>query len=268
VIPVSIGEARHAKRLLAGFATSLAMLTAVAAHGTDPNTGKGQGQRADQSVSADLPTLQSQQTQVAKGMSAEDVLVAEQAIENNWANYTLQLDGDGTALRTREWPDLSFTDDLTWDFYDQNGKLTGHLDAAQAREIGVKEAGPEGVVHRPWKHLPIITKFDEVTPTTAKTRTVVVFFLVTKATAPGRPDGAEGLATPAVPQAGMAVYHDTWRKVKGIWMKSSSALYASNCGWFPSGPPGPQYTCVDELAMASAGSRHPVKQEPAQAPNK
>jgi hypothetical protein len=193
------------------------------------------------------PTLQSQQTKIAKGMSAADVLLAESAIEGNWASYTLLLDGDGTALRTAEWPELSFTDDFTWGFFDSNGKQTGHIGMKEAREIGEQEAGPPEVVHRPWKHLPIITKFDEITPSTAKTRTVVVFFVVPKASVPQRADGAEGLSTPAVPQAGMAVYHDTWRKEQGIWKKSSSALYATNCGWFPSGPPGPSYSCADGM---------------------
>jgi hypothetical protein len=197
------------------------------------------------------PTLEAQQTRIAPGMSAVDVLAAQSAIENNWANYSLLLDGDGTSLRTEQWPGLSFTNDFTWDFYDANGKLTSSIDMAETREIGLKESAHEGVVHRPWKHLPIITKFDEVTPTTAKTRTVVVFLVVPKANVPNRADGVEGLSTPAVPQAGMAVYHDSWRKEDGIWKKSSSALFATNCGWFPSGPPAKEYSCIDEKAMST-----------------
>jgi len=204
--------------------------------------------------SGGAPTLEGQKTKIAAGMSMADVLIAEQAIEDQWANYTLLLDGDGLALRTAQWPDLSFTDDFKWSFYDQNGKLQSQIDMKQARDIGVKEAPPAGVVQRPWKHLPIITKFDEVTPSTAKTRTVVVFFLVAKATAPNIPDGVAGLSTPAVPQAGMAVYHDSWRKEQGFWKKSSSALYATNCAWFPSAPSSKTYSCVDDNVLADSGA--------------
>jgi len=109
-----------------------------------------------------------------------------------------------------------------------------------------------GVNHRPWKHLPIAVKFDEITPTTAKTRAIVVMFMVPKATQPGIADGAAGLSTPAVPQAGQAVYHDTWRKENGIWLKSSTIVYSANCGWFPQ-PGDEPLSCVDPKVLARPG---------------
>lgn len=198
------------------------------------------------------PTLEGQQTKIAEGMTTEEVLVIQSAIERAWASYTLLLDGDGTALYTAQWPSLTFTDDVEWTFFDLQGDLIFRLDSEETMDIGRMEAAVSRITHRPWKHLPIITKFDEITPTTAKTRTVLVFMSVPKATEPNTPDGVEGLSTPAVPQVGMAVYHDTWRKEDGIWMKSASAFYASNCGWFPAGPPSPTYSCMDEEATAAS----------------
>lgn len=195
------------------------------------------------------PTREAQQTKVAKGMSKIDELAVRAAITDAWTNYSLIIDGDGTSLHEKEWADLTFTDDFKWVWYDSNGNTTG--------EVGKKEMAripAPGVNHRPWKHLPIAVKFDEITPTTAKTRAIVVMFMVPKATKPGVPDGAAGLSTPAVPQAGQAVYHDTWRKENGIWLKSSTIVYSANCGWF--GGPSfdkPGDTCVDPKVLARPG---------------
>jgi SnoaL-like domain len=199
------------------------------------------------------PTLEAQQTKIAKGMSPIDVLMAREAIRDNWTNYSLLIDGDGVAMREAEWAKLSFTKDFKWVWYDATGHTTGEVGIANMARIPA-----EGVNQRPWKHLPIAIKFDEITPTTAKTRTIVVMFMVPKATVPGRPDGAAGLSTPAVPQAGQAVYHDTWRKENGIWMKSSTIVYSANCGFFPQMSTD---TCVDPKVLRRPGFDKP---EPAQ----
>jgi hypothetical protein len=184
------------------------------------------------------PTLEAQQTKVAKGMSPIDVLMVERAIKENWANYTLLDDGDGVALRQEYWAKFTFTKDYKWVWYDAAGHTIGEV----GYENFVRQPLP-GVVQRPWKHLPITIKFDEITPTTARTRTVMLFMAVPKATVSNRPDGAEGLSTPAVPQAGMAIYHENWRKESGIWLKASTIVYSANCGWFPT--PVGDFSCVD-----------------------
>jgi hypothetical protein len=201
-------------------------------------------------VHADVipPTLEAQQTQVAKGMSPLDVLLVERAIRENWANYTLLDDGDGVVLRQEYWAKFSFTNDYKWVWYDSSGHTIGEVGLANFQREPLN-----GVVQRPWKHLPITIKLDAVTPTTAKSRTVVLFMAVPKATVANRPDGAEGLSTAAVPQAGMAVYHETWRKENGIWLKASSVVYSANCGWFPT--PVGSYSCVDPTVTEQAGSK-------------
>jgi hypothetical protein len=189
------------------------------------------------------PTLEAQQTKVGKGVSPIDLLMTERAIKENWANYTLLDDGDGVVLRQEYWAKFSFTDDYKWVWYDSAGRTIG--------EVGLEnfQRPPlPGVVQRPWKHLPITIKFDEINRTTAKTRTVVLFMAVPKAAKPNTPDGAEGLSTAAVPQAGMAVYHETWRKERGVWLKASSIVYSANCGWFPT--PVGEFSCVDPAVTA------------------
>jgi hypothetical protein len=46
----------------------------------------------------------------------------------------------------------------------------------------------------------------------------------------------------------MAVYHETWRREDGVWLKASSIVYSANCGWFPT--PVGQFTCVDDAVVA------------------
>lgn len=199
------------------------------------------GRASEPTIAATVypPTLEAQQTQVAEGMSPIDVLVVERAITENWANYTLLDDGDGVTMRQELWAPFTFTKDYKWLWYDSKGETLGEV----GYENFVREPEP-GVFQRPWKHLPITIKFDEITPTTAKTRTVVLFMAVPKATQPNTPDGAEGLSTAAVPQAGMAVYHETWRKESDVWLKASTVVYSANCGWFPT--PVGEYNCADE----------------------
>lgn len=194
------------------------------------------------------PTREAQQTIVAEGMSKVDELMVRAAITDAWTNYSLLIDGDGTSLNEEAWAELTFTDDFKWVWYDANGNTTGEV----GKDAMARIPAPE-VTHRPWKHLPVAVKFDEITPTTARTRAIVVMFMVAKATEPNTPDGAEGLSTPAVPQAGQAVYHDTWRKEDGIWLKSSTIVYSANCGWFPQIPSDQEFSCVDPRVLVRPG---------------
>jgi len=193
-------------------------------------------------------TLEAQQTKIAKGMSPIDVLMVERAIKENWANYSMLDDGDGVTLRQEYWAPFTFTKDYKWVWYDAGGHTIGEV----GYENFVRKPLP-GVVQRPWKHLPITIKFDEITPNTAKTRTVMLFMAVPKAKVPNRPDGAEGLSTAAVPQAGMAVYHENWRKEAGTWLKASTVVYSANCGWFPT--PVGDFSCVDDKVTAQPNSK-------------
>lgn len=189
------------------------------------------------------PTLEAQQTIIGPGVTPIEEIQTREAIRDNWANYSLLIDGDGTALREHEWANLTFTEDFRWLWYDSQGRTTGEVgrDAMQRLPI-------PNVTQRPWKHLPIATKFDEINQTTARTRTIMLMLGIQKATRPNQPDGAPGLSSPGVPMTAMAVYHDTWRKENGYWLKSSTIVYSANCGFFPFPEPG-DYNCVDEAVL-------------------
>jgi hypothetical protein len=235
-----VANGRRASRCLAGALLALVTMGSVARAENGPVT-----------IFAEPipPTREAQQTKIAKGMSPIEVLQIRAAITDAWTNYSLIIDGDGTSLHEKEWAELTFTDDFKWVWYDANGHTTGEIGKKEMARIPAPD-----VNHRPWKHLPIAVKFDEITPTTAKTRAIVVMFMVPKATKPGVPDGAAGLSTPAVPQAGQAVYHDTWRKENGIWLKSSTIVYSANCGWFPYVEHmAPTDSCVDPKVLVRPG---------------
>jgi len=214
------------------------------------------------------PTLEAQETKIAKGMSPIDVLLVKDAIREKWANYSLLLDGDGTSLHIGEWAELTFTKDMKWVWYDVNGETTGQIGrddfTNQKPTLIPTPENPHpwttrmpapGNVQRSAKHLPISIKFDEITPTTAKTRAMVMMFDVPVAKVANRADGAEGVSTPSVPQAAIAIYHDSWRKEKGVWLKSASILYSAHCGWFPEKTAN--FSCMDRAPPKASRSKLP-----------
>jgi hypothetical protein len=174
------------------------------------------------------------QTKVTGGLSPIDVLVIKDQIRETWAQYTLMHDGDGVEDRTSQWAARTFTPDGVFKVYANDG--------LKLREYhGVKEIGEFAVSsYAPWKqrhgkHLPIIIAYDEVTPTSAKTRTVLTDISIVRSTVKGMPDTAPGSTAPGVPsRAGSGVYHDTWKKQGDLWLKSESILYSANSGCFPS----------------------------------
>ncbi len=95
---------------------------------------------------------------------------------------------------------------------------------------------PKIVKQAAGKHLPLSIKFDDITPTRVKTRSVVMYLHVFASNTKGQPDGIPGVATPGVPIAAMAVYHDTWRKQDGRWVKDETVLYSSSGGMWPGDP--------------------------------
>ncbi len=163
----------------------------------------------------------------AADMAQLDILLAKDAIAENWAAYTLLFDGDGVSDKRVQWADHTFTEDATWKWYDIEGKLI-----KQASGLSELRKNPSIVQQATFKHIPMALMYDEVTPTTAATRTIVWFVDIPKATVAGQADGVSGVGADGhargVAQMALGVYHDTWRKVDGNWRKSTSALYSAN----------------------------------------
>lgn len=174
---------------------------------------------------------------VAPGMAPLDVLLVKDAILENWAEYTLLFDGDGVADRRALWADATFTDDLKWRWYDADGKLMMQADSREEMR-----KFPQPALTASFRHIPIAVRYDDITPTTAKTRTIVAFVDVPWAKSKDKADGVEGVGVPGVPRVGMALYHDTWRKVDGKWLKATSTLYSANKGFWPGNTPVPKPT--------------------------
>lgn len=177
------------------------------------------------------------QTKVTGGLSPAQVLVIKDQIREAWAQYTLMHQGDGLTDEGDKWADRSFTPDAIFQVYSNDGrKLREYRGLEEIRKYNSASIASQGPWKQtPGKHLPIITAYDEVTPTTAKTRTVLVDITVERSTVKGVPDTAPGMKAPGVPSSvGLAVYHDTWKKQGDVWKKSESILYAANSGCFPS----------------------------------
>jgi hypothetical protein len=163
-------------------------------------------------------------TKVAADMPVIDVLAAKDDILENWAAFAFLISGDGVTDGRAQWADHTFTSDVKWKWYDATGNLR-----MEANGIDEMRLPPMGAAHSSFAQVPMTIKYDEITPTTAKTRTVVMYVNVPKSTLKGQPDGVPGFSR-GVPQVALGVYHDTWRKENGRWKKSESILYDAN-GW-------------------------------------
>lgn len=150
-------------------------------------------------------------------------LLDKEAIREQLVLYGLLIDGDGIARDSRKWADQLWTADAVFQVYD-----------AQGRSLF---AGPKGLVGRetvygafgqplPFqpsygvRHVFSSPHFEELTPTSATTRTIGFVIRGAK---------AESSDT-AVMQSPVSsyIFHDTWRKeADGIWRKAVTTVYCS-----------------------------------------
>lgn len=160
----------------------------------------------------------------AADMSPVEKLVAQNEITQQITLYTLLVDGDGVNKPDpRMWADRLFTEDAVFETWGADGVL-------RVRQSGREEiyksllqtpALPPGVFGR---HFNVATYFDELTPTTAKVRTVTTMLTGTQR----KPTGCEKLGDEACGgrtiRATGFVYHDTFAKTADGWKKKHSVI--------------------------------------------
>jgi hypothetical protein len=166
------------------------------------------------------------QTDVA--LSPIEILVEKEAIREQLAQYDLLLAGDGVRRDGLAWATRLFTQDATFQVFTPDGRmflnprnrdeiaqLVGRRPVTTNQQRPSPPPGPARVT----RHFPINTAFDELTRTTARTRTSTLVISVPR------------IADPAIaPVITLVTYHDTWRKeADGVWRKSSTILRNANC---------------------------------------
>lgn len=167
----------------------------------------------------------STQTADAAQLSPVEKLVAQSEIEQQIRLYTLLFDGDGVAKQDiRQWADRMFTEDAVFDTYGADGQLRSRL---KGREDIFTKSGAAQPTPSPdiaVRHFNVATYFDEVTPTTAKVRTIATMLSVTKR----KPEGCAKVGDEACGGRAVRVtaftYHDTFAKTPDGWKKSYSII--------------------------------------------
>lgn len=161
---------------------------------------------------------------VSAGVSGMEKLVAENEINQQILLYTLLLDGDGINKRdVRTWADRLFTEDAVFETYAADGRLMGRQQGREEifRQNVNAPALPAGLSAR---HFNVATYFDEVTPTTARVRTITSMLTVTKrGTGTCAAPGDEACGGRAV-RVTSFTYHDVFTRTKDGWKKSHSVI--------------------------------------------
>jgi hypothetical protein len=172
--------------------------------------------------------------QAGAQMSPLDILIAKDQIREQLGQYTLLLDGDGLTRDPNKWAEKLFTEDATFQSIGPDGQLlhgakglVGRAEIARTFGGGPPRTGtsarPPADPTRPqmvFRHYPVDLVFDELTPTSAKTRTSTIIMT-----------GPRNYVTPNPPTVNPAlvVYHDTWQKTADGWKKSNSILRYTTC---------------------------------------
>jgi hypothetical protein len=153
------------------------------------------------------------------GMSIETV-IARESIREALAQYSMLLDGDGVAPNYRKWADDLFTADAVFVLKYPNGV---DQERYEGREAVFKRFGRAGSPASAGRHFMVNTVFDEVTPTSAKTRTSALIQVSQRDTECEKKPGGLNGGKPIV--SFIIVYHDTWVLDGGAWKKKLSVLH-------------------------------------------
>ncbi len=163
----------------------------------------------------------------AGALSPIDKVVIENEINQQMTLYTLLLDGDGVnKADARAFADKLFTPNAKYPNYSWDGTLGIVRDGREGIYTRVNAAlGQEDPTVKD-RHFNVGTYFDEVTPTTAKTRTVAMSLRINRNML--GPDckklGGEGACSGHLIRATTFTYFDEWQKTPEGWLLTNSAL--------------------------------------------
>jgi hypothetical protein len=149
--------------------------------------------------------------------------IARESIREALAQYSMLLDGDGIKREGRAWADKLFTPDAVFVSHYPDGTEQMRLEGREA--IFNMFGRPNTSATPPTtaaRHFLVNTVFDELTPTTAKTRTSALI-QVSKRDQDGAKKEGRLNASQSVISA-ILVYHDAWVLDAGEWKKKLSIL--------------------------------------------
>ena len=153
-----------------------------------------------------------------------DRLVAQDQIRQKLALYGILADGDGVNPKNiRALVDEVMTADVSTDLYFPGGALQAHSNGRE--EIVATTPLPKTASPLANRHYLIATYFDAVGPTSAKTRTTMMWMQVTKNMlgadcAKGGADACGGRVVSAM----TTVYHNDWVKTSEGWRMSRNVI--------------------------------------------
>jgi hypothetical protein len=151
-------------------------------------------------------------------MSIESAL-ARESIREALAQYSMLLDGDGINPDARRWADKLFTADAVFLSHYPDGTEQIRI---EGREAIFKTFGRPGSPEVASRHFMVNTVFDELTATTAKTRTSALIQVSKRDRECARKKGILNGGEPVL--SAILVYHDTWLLDGGEWKKKLSIL--------------------------------------------
>lgn len=148
-----------------------------------------------------------------------EAAIARESIREALAQYSMLLDGDGIRPDARSWADKLFTNDAVFISYYPDGAQQIRL---EGREAIHKTFGRPGSPEVAARHFMVNTVFDELTATTAKTRTSALIQVSRRDQDCGKKKGILNGGQPVL--SAILVYHDTWVLDDGEWKKKLSIL--------------------------------------------
>jgi len=151
-------------------------------------------------------------------ISIESAL-ARESIREALTHYSMLLDGDGAGRDPITWANKLFTPDATFVLHYPDGSEQYRIEGRDA--IG-KTFGRPGSPKMATRHFMVNTVFDELTPTSARTRTSALIQVSMRDQECGKKEGALNGGQPVL--SAIIVYHDSWVLEGGEWKKRLSIL--------------------------------------------
>ena len=145
--------------------------------------------------------------------------IARESIREALAQYSMLLDGDGINPDARKWADKLFTPDAVFVSHYPDGAEQIRI---EGREAIFKTFGRPGSPEVAARHFMVNTVFDELTPTTAKTRTSALIQVSNRDQDCAKKKGILNGGQPVL--SAILVYHDSWVLDGGEWKKKLSIL--------------------------------------------
>jgi hypothetical protein len=168
----------------------------------------------------------------ATTLSPVDKLIIKDDIRERIALYALLADGDGAGGRKRDLRTLAYTlmtPDVVSIIYTARGDPPIELKGRERVAQSPPEVDPEHASKIAGRHYVVETLFDEVTPTTAKTRTTAVYHDATRNTGGVDCKKVDEKTCGGVPvRTVLWVYHMDWRKTPEGWQIFRNTLRDDN----------------------------------------